>query len=75
MADKLGNRSVIAHFIGYPKKLIGYYYFSQDHNVIVSRNAVFLKKQFIQNDDSGRLVELEEISEESRAIDPQEPVV
>ena len=34
------------------------------------------KKQFIQDSDSGRFVELEEkVSEEQRAIDPQEPII
>ena len=37
MADKLEDRSVVAYFIGYPKESMGYYfYFPQDHNVIVS---------------------------------------
>ena len=44
MADKLEDRSIIAHFIGNLKKSIGYYYFPQDHNVIVSQNVIFLKK-------------------------------
>ena len=44
-ADKLEDRSVVARLIGYPKESMGYYfYFSQDHNVIVCRNIVFLKK-------------------------------
>ena len=44
--------------------------------MIVSRNVIFLKKQFIQDDGSGRLVDLEEkVSEKLRAIDPQEPIV
>ena len=43
--DKLGTRSLKAHFIGYPKELLGYYfYISKDHNVIVSRNAIFFEK-------------------------------
>ena len=34
------------------------------------------KKQFIQDSGSGRFVELEEkVSEEQRAIDPQEPII
>ena len=81
-ADRLEDRSIIAQFIGYPKESMGYcFYFSHDHNVIMSRNATFLKKQFIQDDSSGRLLELDEnISKEQRAIDPQksihdEPVV
>ena len=75
--DKLENRSIIARFIGYPKGSIKYYfYFPQDHNVIVSRNTIFLEKQFIQDGGSERLVELEEkVSEESRAIDPQKFIV
>ena len=45
MANKLEDRSVVAHSIEYPKELIEYYfYFLQDHNVIVSRNIIFLKK-------------------------------
>ena len=43
--DKLEDRSIIAHFIGYPKESMGYdFYFPQDHNMIVSRNAIFLEK-------------------------------
>ena len=44
-ADKLEFRSFKARFIGYPKESLGYYfYISEDHNVIVSRNAIFLEK-------------------------------
>ena len=77
MADKLEGRSIIALFIGYPKESIGYYfYFPQDHNVIVSRNTISLEKQFIQDGGNGRLVELEEkVSKEQKAIDPQEPII
>ena len=44
MANKVDDRSIIAHFVGYPKESIGYYYFLQDHNVIVSQNTIFLEK-------------------------------
>ena len=71
MADKWEDRSVIAHFIGYLKESMGYYYFPHDHNVIVSRHVIYLKKQFIKDSGSGRLIELEEkVSEKQRAIDP-----
>ena len=44
-ADKLDFRSFRARFIGYPKESLGYYfYISEDHNVIVSRHAIFLEK-------------------------------
>ena len=36
-ADKLEDRSMKAHFIGYPKKSLGYYfYFLENHNVLVA---------------------------------------
>ena len=42
---KLEVRSIKAHFIGYLKESLGYYfYFSEDHNVIVSRHPIFLEK-------------------------------
>ena len=77
IADKLEDRSIITRFTGYLKESMEYYfYFSQDHNMNVSRNAIFLKKQFIQDSHSGRLMKLEEkISEEPRAIDSQEPII
>ena len=44
-ADKLEFRSFRARFIGYPKESLGYYfYILEDHNVIVSRNAIFFEK-------------------------------
>ena len=59
--DKLEARSFKAHFIGYPKKTMRYYfYLSEDHNMIVSRHAVFLKKEFIQDEGSGRKIELKD---------------
>ena len=44
-SDKLEARSMRANFIKYSKKLLGYYfYFSKDHNMFMSRHAIFLKK-------------------------------
>ena len=46
--NKLEARSFRAHFIGYPRETMGYYfYLSEDHNVIVSHHVIFLKKEFI----------------------------
>ena len=66
--DKLEARSFRTHFIRYPKKIMEYYfYLPEDHNVIVSHHAIFLKKEFIQVGGSGRKIELEEkVSEEHR---------
>ena len=62
----------MARFIGYPKKSIGYYfYLSEDHNIIVSCHAILLKKEFIQDEGSGRKIELEEKTSEEQWV--QEP--
>ena len=65
-----------AHFIGYLKESLGYYfYLSEDHNVIVSRYAKFLERDFIQDEGSRRKIQLEKsISEEQRVIEPKEPI-
>ena len=58
--DKLEARSFKAHFIGYSKETMGYYfYLSENHNVIMRHHAVFLKKEFIQDGGSGRKIKLE----------------
>ena len=73
--DKLDAISMRDYFIGYPKESLGYYfYFSEDHNVIVSQHATFLEEQFIQIGSSGRIVRLKEtVSEKSSAPDQSEP--
>ena len=44
-----------------------YFYLLEDHNVIVSYHAIFLEKEFVQDEDSGRKIELEEkVSEKHR---------
>ena len=74
MLDKLDVRSMRCYFIRYPKESLGYYfYFSEDHNVIVSRHVTFLEEQFIQIGSSGSIVRLEEaVSEKSSAPDQGE---
>ena len=43
--NKLEFKSFRARFIGYPKELLGYYfYILKDHNVIVNRHAIFFEK-------------------------------
>ena len=37
-----------------------YFYIPEDYNMIMSHHVVFLKKEFIQNEGSGRKIELEE---------------
>ena len=49
-----------------------YFYLLEDHNVIVSHHAIFLKKKFVQDGGSGRKIELEEkVFEEHRVQEPE----
>ncbi|GJT50512.1 retrotransposon protein, putative, ty1-copia subclass [Tanacetum coccineum] len=63
--DKLKQRSVKCIFIGYPKEMMGYYfYFPPKNKIVVARYAEFFKKCLISQEISGRAVDLEEIQEE-----------
>ncbi|GJT27476.1 retrotransposon protein, putative, ty1-copia subclass [Tanacetum coccineum] len=63
--DKLQQRFVKCIFIGYPKEMMGYYfYFPPENKVVVARYAEFLEKNLISQEVSGRAVELEEIQDE-----------
>ncbi|KAL0405746.1 UNVERIFIED_CONTAM: hypothetical protein Slati_3888500 [Sesamum latifolium] len=47
VGDKLYSRSSLCRFIGYPKETAGYYFYDPaEQKIFVSRNAVFLKKNF-----------------------------
>ncbi|KAL0361400.1 UNVERIFIED_CONTAM: Retrovirus-related Pol polyprotein from transposon TNT 1-94 [Sesamum radiatum] len=47
VGDKLDPRSSLCRFVGYPKETAGYYFYDPtEQKVFVSRNAVFLKKDF-----------------------------
>ena len=86
--DKLGPRSVMTYFIGYPKGMFGHYFYSPtEQRVFVAASATFLEKEFLENKSSNRTFELSEIQEptteqpmeeavpsSSAAVDiPQEP--
>nr|GEV49026.1 retrotransposon protein, putative, Ty1-copia subclass [Tanacetum cinerariifolium] len=59
--DKLQQRSVKCIFVGYPKETMGYYfYYPPKNKIVVERYADFLKKDFILQKKSGRIVELED---------------
>ncbi|GJT06836.1 retrotransposon protein, putative, ty1-copia subclass [Tanacetum coccineum] len=63
--NKLEQRSVKCIFIGYPKETMGYYfYFPPENKIIVARYAEFFEKHLINQEISGRAVDLEEIQEE-----------
>ncbi|GJR38489.1 retrotransposon protein, putative, ty1-copia subclass [Tanacetum coccineum] len=63
--DKLEQRSVMCIFIGYQKETMGYYfYFPPENKIVVARCAKFFEKHLINQEISGRAVDLEEIQEE-----------
>ncbi|GKB82880.1 retrotransposon protein, putative, ty1-copia subclass [Tanacetum coccineum] len=62
--DKLQQRSVKCIFIGYLKKIMGYYfYFPPENKIVVARYAEFLEKNLLSQEVSGRAKELEEIQD------------
>ncbi|GKF76378.1 retrotransposon protein, putative, ty1-copia subclass, partial [Tanacetum coccineum] len=53
--DKLQQRSVKCIFIGYPKEMMGYYfYFPPENKIVVARYAEFFEKRLISQEISGR---------------------
>nr|GEW71987.1 hypothetical protein [Tanacetum cinerariifolium] len=60
--DKLQQRYVNCLFIGYPKKIIGYYfYFPPENKIVVTRYAEFFERNLITQEVSGRAIDLEVI--------------
>lgn len=59
--DKLEARSDKCRFVGYPKESLGYYFYHPtEQKVFVSKFAIFLEKEFLQEGSKGNKVELEE---------------
>ena len=62
VSDTLEDKSDKCLFVGYPKETIGYhFYHTLEQKVFVSKNAVFLEKEFLLKEDSGSKVELDEV--------------
>ena len=60
-------------FIGYPKAIMGYYfYLPSEHKVIVARYATFLEKEFISKENSGSKVSLEEIIDSTNRLEDEQ---
>ncbi|GJZ46409.1 hypothetical protein Tco_0594005 [Tanacetum coccineum] len=60
-ADKLQQRSVKCIFIGYPKEMMGYYfYFPPENKIVVARYAEFLEKNLLSQKISGRAEEIQD---------------
>lgn len=64
VSDKLDAKSDKCLFIGYPKETRGYqFYHPLEQKVFVSRHAVFLEKEFLLQENSGSVVELDEVQD------------
>ena len=73
-SDKLEPKSQKCLFVGYPKETNGYYfYYPPEHKVFVSKHVVFLEKEFLSGEDSGRTIDLDEINEQRKDIPLLEP--
>ena len=69
-SDKLDARSDKCLFVGYPKEIMGYYFYnSLEQKVFVLRNAVFLEKEFLLKEHSGSKIELDEVHDPQIEID------
>ncbi|GKC57479.1 retrotransposon protein, putative, ty1-copia subclass [Tanacetum coccineum] len=52
--DKLDSRSIKCIFVGYPKEMMGYYfYYPLENNIFVSRNVEFFENSFMVQEASG----------------------
>ena len=61
-SDKLTPKSDKCIFVGYPKETLGYYFYNQEEGkVFVARSGVFLEKEFLKKEASGRTVQLDEV--------------
>ena len=51
--------------MGYPKETLGYYFYNRSEGkVFVARNGVFLEKEGLKGEKSGRTMQLEEVRDE-----------
>ena len=61
--DKLKPKSEKCVFIGYPKDPVGYtFYHRSEGKTFVAKFRVFLEKEFLSKEVSGRKVELDEVT-------------
>ena len=73
--DKLEARGIGCRFVGYPKNTMGYYFYLPNENkILISRHASFLEKEFIQEEGTGRKIELEELMDEQTSETPDIPI-
>ena len=81
-SDKLDVKLIKGRFVGYLKDSLGYYFYLPiEQVVVVSRDAIFLEKEFLKEGGKGKKIMLdEESSKEAQQINqmnidqPEEPI-
>ena len=81
-SDKLDAKSIKGQFFGYPKDSLGYcFYLPAEQIIVISRDVIFLEKEFLKEGGKGRKIMLDEESfKEAQQIDqmnidqPEEPI-
>ena len=64
-SDKLTAKSDKCIFMGYLRETLGYYFYNREEGkVFVAHSGVFLEKEFLGRETSGRSVQLEEVQDE-----------
>ncbi|GJS53698.1 retrotransposon protein, putative, ty1-copia subclass [Tanacetum coccineum] len=64
--NKLESRSIKCIFVGYPKEIIGYYfYYPLENKIFVARYAEFFETKLIKQEASGSTVDFDEIQSEN----------
>jgi hypothetical protein len=64
-SDKLTPKLDKCIFLGYPKETLGYYFYNRSEGkVFVARNGVYLEKEFLKKEKSGKKVYLEVVQDE-----------
>ena len=71
--DKLESKSEKFIFVGYPRETVGYtFYNPTEGKTFVAKTGVFLEKDFLSREVSGRKIELDKIVDPALEI-PSEP--
>ena len=61
--NKLKSKSEKCVFVGYPKETVGYtFYHRSEGKTFVAKFGIFLEKEFLSKEVSGRKVELDEVT-------------
>ena len=62
--DKLESKTELCRFVGYPKEMIGYYFYRRKaQSIFVTKMVIFLEDEYLLKRDSGSKVVLEEVSD------------